>query len=65
MSRIKGLRKVAVVADSFKLSYTKGYGILELTDKTIIDCSLPRLLGYTNYAKKDDLEKLLSRFMGE
>lgn len=65
MSRIKGLKSVAVACDEFLLSYTKGYGVLKLKDRTIIDCSLVNLLGYTNYKKKDELKIMLSKFMGE
>lgn len=70
MSRVKGERKVSVVCDEFKLTYSKGYGIIELPDKsikdnTIIDYNLNRLLGYTNYKEKNDLERMLSKFMGE
>ena len=65
LSRIKGVRKIAVACDEFKLSYTKGYGSIVLEDRTIVDSSLSRLLGYANYEKKNDLEKLLSKFMGE
>ena len=65
LTRVKGVRKVYVACDEFKLSYTKGYGIIELMGRTVIDCSLARLLSYTNYKNKNELVNMLTKFMGE
>ena len=65
MSRINGKKRVSVSCDKFTLDYTKGYGILKLFDRTIIDCNLLRLVGYNNYDKKGSLGYMLSKFMGE